>query len=422
MRRGHLPHSQTRTFAAHGIFRSASTILGRRRPRTTRRDPRSWGRARPNRSSRVPGGGPASRGCRTSTCRTSGGGRCATCRRRPSRQVSLAQIRIRSGWPAVSSVTSGSASRASASSTGSPTWRWSTLTPSGAGTSSMTWRACSARLTSSSASAARRPMLGDGVGDLAEGRPDGVDALEVAGRQRRGRCAALRASAVGALEVDHAAVDEPGERDVERRELLDGETILGVVGVQEVEGGRRRRRRGRDPDGRSVGAGSMSSRNHITPIDRLRARGYSIVTDTRAQTGYAQKQEVPDGRHRPASSPSSSRSCALDWRPSLGRRLPRVRCEDRRIRPPRSTSPDLEVPIPCIPRRSSPLTSPTSARARPTGIGSPRSPSAVRRDRRWPRRVWRTALASSAADRPPPPVGSTAASPTTSGGPWPRPK
>ncbi len=36
--------------------------------------------------------------------------------------------------------------------------------------------------------------------------------------------------------VDDAALDEPVERVVERRELLDRETILGVVGVQEVEG------------------------------------------------------------------------------------------------------------------------------------------------------------------------------------------
>jgi hypothetical protein len=36
--------------------------------------------------------------------------------------------------------------------------------------------------------------------------------------------------------VDHPPVDEPGEGVIERRELLEGETVLGVVGVQEVEG------------------------------------------------------------------------------------------------------------------------------------------------------------------------------------------
>ena len=44
------------------------------------------------------------------------------------------------------------------------------------------------------------------------------------------------ADAVGAFEVDHPAIDEPAERRVERRELLGGETIVGVVGVQEVKG------------------------------------------------------------------------------------------------------------------------------------------------------------------------------------------
>ena len=37
--------------------------------------------------------------------------------------------------------------------------------------------------------------------------------------------------------MDDAATDEPGERVVQGRELLERETILGVVGVQEVEGG-----------------------------------------------------------------------------------------------------------------------------------------------------------------------------------------
>ena len=36
--------------------------------------------------------------------------------------------------------------------------------------------------------------------------------------------------------MDDAAVDEPGQRVVERREVIERETILGVVGVQEVEG------------------------------------------------------------------------------------------------------------------------------------------------------------------------------------------
>ena len=36
--------------------------------------------------------------------------------------------------------------------------------------------------------------------------------------------------------MDDPAIDEPGEGVVKGRELLDGETIFGVIGVQEVEG------------------------------------------------------------------------------------------------------------------------------------------------------------------------------------------
>ena len=62
-----------------------------------------------------------------------------------------------------------------------------------------------------------------------------MDPPEVA-RHQRVLAASLGSDAVGALAVDDAAFDEPGERIVEGRELLDGETILGVIGVQEVEG------------------------------------------------------------------------------------------------------------------------------------------------------------------------------------------
>ena len=79
----------------------------------------------------------------------------------------------------------------------------------------------------------RGAVLGDRGRDLAKGRSDGMDAGQVALHERLG----LRPDAVvGALGVDHAAVDEPGQRVVEGRELLDRETIVGVVGVQEVEG------------------------------------------------------------------------------------------------------------------------------------------------------------------------------------------
>ncbi len=84
--------------------------------------------------------------------------------------------------------------------------------------------------------ATRDPMLDDGVGDLAEGAAHGVHALDVAfgGVRMLGR---LAARPVGAFDVDQAAIGEPREGVIERRELLDRETILGVEGVQEVEGG-----------------------------------------------------------------------------------------------------------------------------------------------------------------------------------------
>ena len=83
----------------------------------------------------------------------------------------------------------------------------------------------------------------------------------------------LRADAVGALGVDDAAVDEPGQGVVEGREVIDRETILGVIGVQEVEGVleidvvRVTRWTGRE-------SCDVHLDNHNIPIDRLRARGY----------------------------------------------------------------------------------------------------------------------------------------------------
>jgi hypothetical protein len=81
----------------------------------------------------------------------------------------------------------------------------------------------------------RGPVLGHRGRHVAERRANAMDAREVA-RLERGVGAGLVADAVGALGVDHAAIDEERERAVEGRELLDGETVVGVVGVQEVEG------------------------------------------------------------------------------------------------------------------------------------------------------------------------------------------
>ena len=81
----------------------------------------------------------------------------------------------------------------------------------------------------------RRALLRDRMSDLAERRPNGVDPGQIACHQRV-LARHLGAHAVGALDVDDAAIDEPGERVVEGRKLVHRETIFGVFGVQEVEG------------------------------------------------------------------------------------------------------------------------------------------------------------------------------------------
>ena len=88
----------------------------------------------------------------------------------------------------------------------------------------------------------------------------------------------LGAHAVGALDVDDPTVDEPFEGRIERRELVHRETILGVVGVQEVEGVL-------EIDVVSVasvdliGGFCFHLDNHSIPIDRLRARGVHYVSN-----------------------------------------------------------------------------------------------------------------------------------------------
>ena len=84
--------------------------------------------------------------------------------------------------------------------------------------------------------AARDPVLDDGVGDLAEGVAHGVHALDVA-IGGVGMFGGLAARPVGTFDVDQAAIGEPREGVIERRQRLVRETILGVEGVQEVEGG-----------------------------------------------------------------------------------------------------------------------------------------------------------------------------------------
>ena len=130
----------------------------------------------------------------------------------------------------------------------------------------------------------RRPLLGDRMRDIAQGRADAVDPGQL-GRLDRPLGCRLGAHAVGAFAVDDAPIDEPRKRAIEGRELLRGETIVGVVGVQEVEGVLEVDVVG-VPPARLVEHLDVHIDNHYITLDRLRARGYiTAVTDKAVQTG-----------------------------------------------------------------------------------------------------------------------------------------
>ena len=101
-----------------------------------------------------------------------------------------------------------------------------------------------------------------------------LHARQVAGHQRVA-ARDLGADAVGALDVDDAPIDEPRERIVEGRELVDGETIFGVVGVQEVEG--------------VLQIDVMG----VTPVNGIGRRvNVHLITTLYLLTGYAQEGKV----------------------------------------------------------------------------------------------------------------------------------
>ena len=137
----------------------------------------------------------------------------------------------------------------------------------------MTWRAWSARLIVSSEPASGARCSASGEGHLAQGRSDGVDPCEVPLHQRV-VARDLGAHAVGALDVDHAPIDEPRERIVKGRELVDRETIFGVVGVQEVEG--------------VLQIDVMG----VTAVDVWSCVGVHVITTLYLLTGYAQEGKV----------------------------------------------------------------------------------------------------------------------------------
>ena len=98
------------------------------------------------------------RGCRTSSCRTSGAGRRGTCPRTPSGTRRSRRPGTASVSPAAIASTSGSTRRASASAVASASWRWPTTTPAIPARSSMcgAWARTSLR-TSTAPPAGVRP-------------------------------------------------------------------------------------------------------------------------------------------------------------------------------------------------------------------------------------------------------------------------
>ena len=120
----------------------------------------------------------------------------------------------------------------------------------------------------------RGTVLDDGIGHLAQRVPDRVDTGEIALR-RVWIGLGLGAQQVGALAVDDPAFREPVQGRLQGRDPLDRETILEVVGVQEVEGVIEADVMGVVPGGSGSKGLCSHVANHFKPLDRLRARAYS---------------------------------------------------------------------------------------------------------------------------------------------------
>ena len=119
-----------------------------------------------------------------------------------------------------------------------------------------------------------RAVIDDGIGDLAERPSDGTDPGDLT-LGRGGVVLSPVTQSVRSLAVDDATFDEPRQRVAEGLQALARETVLEVIGVQEVE-----RVLEVDivrvvaPRERSVNGGFHAA-NHYIRVDRLRARGYS---------------------------------------------------------------------------------------------------------------------------------------------------
>src|SRR3954453_9447464 len=147
-------------------------------------------------------------------------------------------------------------------------------------------------------SGARRLVRCKRQRDLSQSGTDRMDPSQVP------RCCGLfigvdGARAVGALLVDDAAIDEPCQGGVERRQVIERETIVRVVCVQEVEGVIEVDVVRGTEAGRHKGVG-IHVANHNRPVDRLRASRYIYpVTDKTYETGYANGKGSSGKNERP---------------------------------------------------------------------------------------------------------------------------
>ena len=81
----------------------------------------------------------------------------------------------------------------------------------------------------------RGALLDDRIGEFAQGPAHGADLGEVPLADRGPRLVD-RGDPIRALEVDHAAVDEPVQGDRQVPDVVDRDAVLQFVGVEEVEG------------------------------------------------------------------------------------------------------------------------------------------------------------------------------------------
>ena len=189
----------------------------------------------------------------------------------------LAQTRIRSGWPPVSSLTERIAEPGESIVDRVAHVAVVDVHPVRGGDELDDLAGVERPVHLGQRAAARDAVLDDGVGHLAEGVAHGVHALDVAVRGA-GRFGGLTARPIGAFGVDQAATGEPGE----------GEISVGSFSTGKPSSVSRVFRKSKVvstltswawPGRASWVERAVTICNHITPIDRLRARAYDAVTN-----------------------------------------------------------------------------------------------------------------------------------------------